>query len=51
VVKIIEGKTWLDLWRAAEECIVASEDSHHIFIEAFYPERNDPTTLSLGTGS
>lgn len=45
----IEGGRWLDLWRAADQCIQASGDDHHIFIEAF-EERGDGV-LFLHTGS
>jgi hypothetical protein len=44
----IEGKTWVDLWRAAELCIAFSGDKHHIFIENFTPVGD---TLVLSTGS
>jgi len=46
----IPGPTWLDLWRAAEELIVASGDGHHAFVEAFAPTL-DGDTLDLVTGS
>lgn len=45
----IEGDRWLDLWRAADQCIRASGDDHHIFIETF-EERGDGV-LFLHTGS
>lgn len=40
--------TWLDLWKAAEQCIVLSEDTHHVFIEGF---RQKDGKLELITGS
>lgn len=45
----INGDTWLDLYKSAEECIVKSDDLHHIFIEGFVDNGNG--TLSLITGS
>lgn len=46
----IEGDTWLDLWRAAEKCIQASGDQHHIFIERFTADEGN-RVLILQTGS
>jgi uncharacterized Fe-S cluster-containing protein len=40
--------TWLDLWKAAEQCIVLSNDNHHIFIEDF---KQKDGKLELITGS
>ncbi len=31
----VEGRTWGDLYRAADQCVRLSGDSHHIFIERF----------------
>ena len=45
----IDGNTWVDLWRAADEAIKKSCDNHHIFIEAFIP--GDEGVLVLSTGS
>ncbi len=48
----IEGNRWIDLWRAADECIRNSGDNHHMFIEAFTPyNKGDNTVLVLSTGS
>lgn len=47
----VQGNTWAALWRAADECIRLSEDSHHIFIEDFRVSSDDPRTLVLHTGS
>ncbi len=44
----IQGVTWLDLYRAADQAIRESGDCHHVFIEAFDVEGN---TLVLWTGS
>jgi len=41
--------TWLDMWKFAEQAIRESEDSHHMFIEAFY-DRGDGV-IELVTGS
>lgn len=48
----IQGPTWGDLYRAADEVIRRSGDSHHIFIEGFYHSvKGDNTVLELTTGS
>ena len=48
-VELPEGNnTWLDLWKAAEQCIVLSKDSHHVFIEGF---KQMDGKLELITGS
>jgi hypothetical protein len=47
----ILGNTWVDLWRAADQCIKLSGDHHHVFIEDFSTSKDDPTTLILSTGS
>lgn len=44
----INGSQWVDLWKAANECILKSGDDHHIFIEDFH---QDGDTLMLSTGS
>jgi len=46
----INGNTWVDLWRAADEAISKSGDTHHVFIEAFIPS-NVTGVLVLSTGS
>ena len=51
VVVKIGGPTWGDLYRAADEAIRASGDSHHVFIESFTPIRDKPGHLRLSTGS
>lgn len=47
----IRGKTWLDLYRAADECIRESGDHHHTFIEGFHYHPQEPQQLILVTGS
>lgn len=47
----IKGNTWGDLYKAADLCIEASKDEHHIFIEAFRQSTIDPKILFLATGS
>ena len=44
----VQGHTWLDLYRAADQAIRESGDDHHIYIERFDREGN---TLVLSTGS
>lgn len=48
VAEQIPGGTWIDLYIAADRCIRASGDDHHIFIEQFQVEGTD---LVLQTGS
>ena len=45
----IQGKTWLDLYKAANKCIVDSGDLHHVFIEGFNLMKDG--NLELFTGS
>jgi len=45
-----EDKSWLSLWRAADELIRLSGDRHHIFIEKFEPIGNTGM-YELFTGS
>lgn len=47
----IKGDTWIDLYRAADECIRASGDDHHVFIEQFRVNKECPEQLLLSTGS
>ena len=47
----IHGKTWQDLWVAADKAIRASGDEHHVFIEAFRVNPECPEQLILSTGS
>jgi hypothetical protein len=47
----IQGSTWADLYRAADQCIRNSGDDHHIFIEQFRHNPDEPTQLLLSTGS
>lgn len=50
-VPLPTGKlTWLDLWKAANQAIIESEDKHHVFIEDFQKSK-DGKTLFLRTGS
>lgn len=47
----IQGPTWGDLYRAADEVMNLSEDDHHIFIEGFERYGQDNSMLQLSTGS
>jgi len=47
----INGSTWAALWIAANACIRDSSDDHHIFIEGFRQDAEDPRLLILSTGS
>ena len=48
---LLQGSTWLDLYRAADEAIRQSGNGHHIFVERFDPVEDKPGYLSLVTGS
>jgi hypothetical protein len=45
----IKGKTWGDVWVAANKAIVQSDDLHHIYIEGF--KQGPAGELRLITGS
>ena len=47
----IQGTTWADLYRAADQCIRNSGDDHHCFIEQLKPNPAEPLQLILQTGS
>lgn len=47
----VAGKTWSDLYVAADGCIRGSGDNHHIYIEQFIPSSTNPKILFLHTGS
>lgn len=47
----INGLTWAALWVAANAAIRDSGDAHHVYIESFEPDVEDPRTLVLSTGS
>lgn len=36
------GLDWIALWAAADKAIEQSGDTHHIFVEGFYKDENDP---------
>ena len=43
--------TWLDLFRAADAAVRASEDLHHRYIERLCPSPDNPCVLVMVTGS
>ena len=45
----IAGNTWLDVYKAADECIIKSGDMHHIFIEDFRPTKDGKMELLTGS--
>lgn len=47
----INGLSWAALWVAANRCVRDSGDEHHVFIEQFSLDPQDPHTLILSTGS
>lgn len=46
----VTGLTWAALWVAADACVRDSGDSHHVFIEGFYPIQGT-RNLRMVTGS
>jgi len=48
VETVILGETWLDMWRAAEELLKASND-YHIFIENFHMQDDGSFELVCGS--
>lgn len=51
VFEEIKGETWAALYVAADAAIRRSGDEHHIFVEAFRPNKDCPEQLVLSTGS
>lgn len=47
----IKGNSWGDLYKAADECVKQSGDTHHAFIEAFRQSSINKSILFLATGS
>lgn len=45
----VEGGTWGDLYRAADQAIRSSGDDHHIFIEGFSLVKSDQIQLTTGS--
>lgn len=45
----VEGTTWGDLYRAADQAIRSSGDDHHIFIESFQFVKSDQMRLTTGS--
>lgn len=43
--------TWLELWKAADQLMKQSTDSHHCFVEGFHEDEKNPGTYKLSTGS
>lgn len=43
--------TWLEMWIEADKLIKLSQDQHHIFIEGFNADPNNPGVFNLETGS
>ena len=51
VYEEINGPRWVDLYAAADAAIARSGDGHHIFIERFVADKQQPEVLRLTTGS
>lgn len=45
----VYGRTWIDLWRAADQCIRNSGDTHHRFIEIFTLKNGNELHLTTGS--
>jgi len=45
----VQGATWRDIYRAADNCIRLSGDEHHVFIESF--DLKNGSELHMSTGS
>lgn len=50
-IKLKKMASWLDIWKAADQLIKLSGDSHHIFIENFEVDKNKKNHFKLTTGS
>lgn len=50
-MKVGKIATWLDMWKAAEQVMKLSGDTHHQFIEAFVEDKKKPGHFKLVTGS
>lgn len=46
---VVQGSTWRDIYRAADNCIRLSGDDHHVFIESF--DLKNGNELHMSTGS
>ena len=47
----VKGNRWIDLYEAADRAIQLSGDEHHVYIEQFTPNKDEPRQLLLTTGS
>lgn len=47
----IPGPRWVDLYDAANQVMLLSGDSHHVYVEAFKPLANNSHHLEMTTGS
>ena len=48
---VIEGPTWLDLWKAADAVLGRSGEELHRFVQGFRQDEYEPRLLHLQTGS
>lgn len=47
----IPGPRWVDLYHAANQAMLLSGDSHHVYVESFKPLANNSRHLEMTTGS
>lgn len=45
----VYGKTWVDIYRAADNCIRNSGDNHHVFIENFILKNGNELHMTTGS--
>lgn len=41
----VNGRTWGDLWQATDKAMGESTNKHHVFIESFYPSKEEKTLI------
>lgn len=48
---VVEGNTWLDVWKAADKLVKMTRDEHgdHIFVEGFRKVADNEYEVSLGS--
>lgn len=44
-VATLQGTTWGELWQAADAALGSCDDEHHVYIESFYPSKEEDTLI------